>query len=1081
MITNINLPVPLSLEEKKFLLAVERGDLASVKRILQRAHRRRNVNVNCVDSLGRGALTLAIENENLEMVELLVIMNVETKDALLLAINAEFVEAVELLLEHEELIHKDGEPYSWQRVDINTAMFTPDVTPLMLAAHKNNYEILKILLDRGATLPMPHDVKCGCDECIRRSSEDSLRHSLARVNEYRALASPSLIALSSQDPLLTAFQLSWELRNLAFAEQECKSQYLELRHQCQNFAVELLDQSRSSQELAIILNYDPESPPYMDGDHMKLTRLELAIDYKQKKFVAHPNIQQLLAAMWYEGVPGFRRKSAVEKIAIIVRTAVLFPIYCMLYMIAPSCETSKFMRKPFMKFLIHASSYLFFLFLLILVSQRAEVQVVLLFGTESMKRALQEELARQRGNGPTYLECLVVIYVMGFIWEETQEIFKEGIRSYLRNMWNFIDFSRNFLYCCVALLRVVAYIQQTSQISADPSTAYIAREHWDDFDPQLIAEGLFAAANIFSALKLVHLFSINPHLGPLQISLGRMVIDIVKFFFIYSLVLFAFACGLNQLLWYFADLEKSKCYSLKGGLPDWDNQGDACMKWRRFGNLFESSQSLFWASFGMVGLENFELQGIKSYTRFWGLLMFGSYSVINVIVLLNLLIAMMSNSYAMIDEHSDTEWKFARTRLWMSYFEESSTLPPPFNIFPNMKHVMRLFGKKKKRDLKRESTIEDKERAERYTNVMRALVWRYVSAMHRRMEQDAVTEDDINEVKTEISAMRYELLDIFEKNGMDVSAVDRKEKAVLAKRMKIWERRLMKDFQVAPVEMTEQEAEEEEEEDANPLARFRRVAKKVANNTTSAKWGQVMTGVGVEINTQIGRCRNRDSFRQQQQLQKAMAEARRLVERSPLPRSRSASPGIEAYADETTTTLLNLLSQLAEEGDASPGNTLNLHDAKSGAATPLNMLTAQLQAALSKTPSPRMGKSPKPAGAAEVPTVVHSDDPDPLVSGVNSPPKVIKRKAPAPVPAASTGEDIAVARPVAVKPQPGQGMLPPPPSKEDGGAAPAGTIIPTLSTTPATPLPSHKAVAAPRPPSPSAPPKVASPPPTVAS
>lgn len=68
-----------------------------------------------------------------------------------------------------------------------------------------------------------------------------------------------------------------------------------------------------------------------------------------------------------------------------------------------------------------------------------------------------------------------------------------------------------------------------------------------------------------------------------------------------------------------------------------------------FRSLFESSQSLFWASFGMVGLETFELEGIKSYTRFWGLLMFGSYSVINVIVLLNLLIAMMSNSYAMID------------------------------------------------------------------------------------------------------------------------------------------------------------------------------------------------------------------------------------------------------------------------------------------------------------------------------------------------------------------------------------------------------------------------------------------------
>lgn len=97
------------------------------------------------------------------------------------------------------------------------------------------------------------------------------------------------------------------------------------------------------------------------------------------------------------------------------------------------------------------------------------------------------------------------------------------------------------------IYRVVAYIQQTTEIKRDPATAYIPREHWDDFDPQLIAEGLFAAANIFSALKLVHLFSINPHLGPLQISLGRMVIDIVKFFFIYSLVLFAFACGLYSV------------------------------------------------------------------------------------------------------------------------------------------------------------------------------------------------------------------------------------------------------------------------------------------------------------------------------------------------------------------------------------------------------------------------------------------------------------------------------------------------------------------------------------------------------
>ncbi|CAG2061689.1 unnamed protein product [Timema podura] len=206
-----SLPKPLTLEEKKYMLAVERGDLAYCRRIIQRAHRRGSININCVDPLGRGALTLAIDGENLEMLEVLVVMGVKTKDALLHAINVEFVEAVELLLEYEELVHKEGEPYSWENVDWNISMFTPDITPLILAAHRNNYEILKILLDRGATLPMPHDIKCGCEECLRDSNEDSLRHSMSRVNEYRALASPSLIALSSNDPILTAFQLSWEL------------------------------------------------------------------------------------------------------------------------------------------------------------------------------------------------------------------------------------------------------------------------------------------------------------------------------------------------------------------------------------------------------------------------------------------------------------------------------------------------------------------------------------------------------------------------------------------------------------------------------------------------------------------------------------------------------------------------------------------------------------------------------------------------------------------------------------------------------------------------------------------------------
>ena len=38
-------------------------------------------------------------------------------------------------------------------------------------------------------------------------------------------------------------------------------------------------------------------------------------------------------------------------------------------------------------------------------------------------------------------------------------------------------------------------------------------------------------------------------------------------------------------------------------------------------------------------------------------------------------------------EKADTEWKFARSKLWISYFEEGGTVPPPFNIIPTPKSL----------------------------------------------------------------------------------------------------------------------------------------------------------------------------------------------------------------------------------------------------------------------------------------------------------------------------------------------------------------------------------------------------------
>ncbi|XP_058443058.1 transient receptor potential protein [Malaya genurostris] len=796
--------VILTKTEKQFLLSAERGDCATVRKII---HDNKGdpdeFDINCVDPLNRSALIAAIENENIELIRLLLSEGIQVQDALLHAIKEEYVEAVETLLVWEEQTHIPGQPYSWESVDRSSSSFTADITPLILAAHKNNYEILKILLDRGATLPMPHDVRCGCDECVTSSEQDSLRHSQSRINAYRALSSSSLIALSSKDPISTAFHLSWELKRLTRTETEFRAEYAAMRSTVQEFAMSLLDHARTSNELEIMLNYNATSHANWEpGERQTLDRLKLALKFKQKLFVAHPNVQQLLAAIWYEGLPGFRRKSPIGQMTQVAKLGYMFPVYSMIYMVAPNSEMGQFMKKPFVKFIVHSASYAFFLMLLGGASQRVEYLAIEWFGPDWMQDILKEWKRKERGSLPGLFECMVILYIISLIWHEMKSLWNDGIVEYISDLWNIVDFISNSFYIAWICLRFTSWFTVWRDANRGLNPWY-PREQWDPYDPMLISEGAFAAGMIFSFLKLVHIFSINPHLGPLQVSLGRMIIDIIKFFFIYTLVLFAFGCGLNQLLWYYAVLEKNKCYHLPSGLPDFDNNEKACGIWRRFSNLFETSQSLFWASFGLVDLMAFELTGIKSFTRFWALLMFGSYSVINIIVLLNMLIAMMSNSYQIISERSDSEWKFARSRLWMSYFEDGDTLPPPFNLAPSIKNLYKLGGGCGENKRSTTSVIKrNRDKAKRrHENVMKLLVRRYVTAEQRKRDDFGITEDDVMEIRQDISTLRYELIDIFAKNGMKTPNVDKSDGGGIAgKKGRVMERRILKDFQIGFVE-----------------------------------------------------------------------------------------------------------------------------------------------------------------------------------------------------------------------------------------------------------------------------------------
>ncbi|KAM4564680.1 short transient receptor potential channel 5a isoform 1-T2 [Fundulus diaphanus] len=737
--------VELSAEERAYLTAVEKGDYAGVKHALREAEVYYNMDVNCLDPLGRSALLIAIENENLEIMELLLDHGIHTGDALLYAIRKEVVGAVELLLSHRRPSGEKQVPSLM--MDSQFSEFTPDITPIMLAAHTNNYEIIKLLVQRKVTIPRPHQIRCDCVECVSSSEVDSLRHSRSRLNIYKALASPSLIALSSEDPILTAFRLGWELKELSKVENEFRQEYEELSQQCKRFAKDLLDQARSSRELETILNHrDNDQSEELDPRQCHdLAKLKLAIKYHQKEFVAQPNCQQLLATLWYDGFPGWRRRHWAVKLVTCFIIGLLFPVFSLIYLLAPKSALGRFIKKPFIKFICHTASYLTFLFFLLLASQH-----------------IARTNLHMQGPPPTIVEWMILPWVLGFIWAEIKEMWDGGFTEYIHDWWNLMDFAMNSLYLATISLKIVAYVKYNSSRP---------REEWEMWHPTLIAEALFAIANIFSSLRLISLFTANSHLGPLQISLGRMLLDILKFLFIYCLVLLAFANGLNQLYFYYetkASEEPNNCKGIRC-----ERQNNA------FSTLFETLQSLFWSIFGLLNLYVTNVKARHEFTEFVGATMFGTYNVISLVVLLNMLIAMMNNSYQLIADHADIEWKFARTKLWMSYFDEGGTLPPPFNIIPSPKSfwylLMWLHNKLCRRGQplgevshKCENLREFTERHadsliqnQHYQEVIRNLVKRYVAAMIRSAKTDeGLTEENFKELKQDISSFRYEVLDL---------------------------------------------------------------------------------------------------------------------------------------------------------------------------------------------------------------------------------------------------------------------------------------------------------------------------------
>nr|XP_002730569.1 PREDICTED: short transient receptor potential channel 7-like [Saccoglossus kowalevskii] len=765
--------VELSDGNRKFLKAAEYGDLPSLRSLLE-GDDSSDVNINCSDYKDRTAIEIAASNEHLEVVLYLLsyptleIRNIH--EALMVAISKGYIRITEAILGHPMFKKsKDkvrlGSMSNYFQPEVHSSKFDNDVTPIMLAAHFNEIDIIQLFLQRGDRIPKPHHSLCHCTSCTNKRLFDPLKYSRSRINAYRGLSSSAYISLTSPDPILTAFQLSKDLIELSDIEKEFKNEYKTLANMCIDYSTDLIGMCQSTTEVESILNQN-ESMDYQsdmsNNNDQGLVRLKLAIDYNQKKFVAHPHCQHQLSTMWYSGIPNWRQRSPFTKTLIIFTLFLFWPIMGVIYWVAPKSKIGEIIASPMVKFFTQASSHIMFLILLFLQSlltqyYHLEPDLEWLFG------------GKVRQNAMTALEIILLLWIVGILWGEMKQIWEEGFCQYFSSFWNLLDVGMLNLYIASFAVRNISYgktseaidyFKNIGSVEDVPWNTSTARRHlyyynheriyWYTWDPILLSESLFALANVLSFTRMAYVLPASELLGPLQISLGRMVYDIVRFLVLFVVVFLAFFCALYNLYWAYANIPSSN-------QDKFDTFGSAVM-------------TLFWALFGMASRYDPVIDESLDHdlTEFIGTLLFAIYNAIMVIVLLNMLIAMMSNSYQEIENDEDVVWKFARAKLWISFFGRGSTLPIPLNTIPSPKSIYYAFCYCTKFlcKQKEEKEFQHVNLSDRYNfqAIMRRLVKRYIFKLQRDKENDDISEGELEELKQDISSLRFELMEVLTHN-----------------------------------------------------------------------------------------------------------------------------------------------------------------------------------------------------------------------------------------------------------------------------------------------------------------------------
>ena len=131
----------------------------------------------------------------------------------------------------------------------------------------------------------------------------------------------------------------------------------------------------------------------------------------------------------------------------------------------------------------------------------------------------------------------MLAFVLGLFLQEALEASRQGFFNYISKWWNVVD----------TLIVFTFLLSYTVWLSA--------WGYYGEWKPRksafIVADTIYASASVMAFFHLAHVFQVNSVLGPLQLSLYKMLKDVLKFLAIFLLLYIAFATGVAKIYSYY--------------------------------------------------------------------------------------------------------------------------------------------------------------------------------------------------------------------------------------------------------------------------------------------------------------------------------------------------------------------------------------------------------------------------------------------------------------------------------------------------------------------------------------------------